>query len=79
MKICGLLGEKLSHSYSPQIHKLLGNYRYSLFEKSPDEVSDFLKKGILKDLMLQYPIKKQLFHFALRFPILQKNSEMSTQ
>lgn len=31
---CGLLGRKLGHSYSPQIHALLGNYSYQLFEKS---------------------------------------------
>ncbi len=28
---CGLLGEKLGHSYSPQIHGLLANYEYGLF------------------------------------------------
>lgn len=32
--ICGLLGEKLGHSYSPRIHGLLGDYTYTLFEKS---------------------------------------------
>ena len=30
---CGLLGRKLGHSYSPQIHSYLGNYSYELFEK----------------------------------------------
>ena len=35
---CGLLGRKLGHSYSPQIHSHLGDYTYSLFEKEPDEV-----------------------------------------
>ena len=30
---CGLLGRKLGHSYSPQIHALLGNYTYGLYEK----------------------------------------------
>ncbi len=29
---CGLLGRKLGHSYSPQIHKRLANYQYDLFE-----------------------------------------------
>ena len=32
---CGLLGRKLGHSYSPQIHAKLGTYSYSLFEKEP--------------------------------------------
>ena len=30
---CGLLGEKLGHSYSPQIHRELANYEYRLYEK----------------------------------------------
>ena len=25
---CGLLGEKLGHSYSPQIHGMLADYEY---------------------------------------------------
>ena len=41
--ICGLLGRKLSHSYSPQIHAHLGEYSYSLFEREPEAVEDFLK------------------------------------
>ena len=28
---CGLLGEKLGHSYSPEIHALLGDYEYELY------------------------------------------------
>ena len=27
---CGLLGEKLGHSYSPEIHKMLAGYEYSM-------------------------------------------------
>ena len=42
---CGLLGRKLGHSYSPQIHACLGDYSYTLFEKEPEEVADFLKNG----------------------------------
>jgi shikimate 5-dehydrogenase len=38
--LCGLLGKTLSHSYSPQIHQLLGNYDYKLFEKQPDEIEE---------------------------------------
>ena len=41
----GLLGRKLGHSYSPQIHALMGEYSYELFEREPDEVADFIKHG----------------------------------
>lgn len=39
----GLLGEKLGHSFSPQIHALLGDYEYRLFEKQKNELDDFFK------------------------------------
>lgn len=32
MKRCGLLGEKLGHSYSPAIHAELADYDYRLYE-----------------------------------------------
>ena len=32
----GLLGKKLSHSYSPFIHSLFADYEYLLFEKSEE-------------------------------------------
>ena len=41
---CGLLGRKLGHSYSPQIHGYLGDYSYHLFEKEPEELEAFLKQ-----------------------------------
>ena len=40
---CGLLGEKLGHSYSPQIHSFLGEYSYELYEKKPEELEHFMK------------------------------------
>ena len=35
---CGLLGEKLGHSYSPRIHAELADYEYVLYEKKAEEV-----------------------------------------
>ena len=32
----GLLGRKLGHSFSPQIHRMLATYSYDLFEVEPD-------------------------------------------
>ena len=34
----GLLGQKLSHSYSPQIHKALAVYDYDLIPIEPDSL-----------------------------------------
>ena len=41
---CGLLGRKLGHSYSPQIHAMLGSYGYALFEKEPEALEDFSER-----------------------------------
>ena len=43
---CGLLGKKLSHSYSPQIHRYLGEYEYSLNEVQPEKLEDFFKNMV---------------------------------
>lgn len=61
MKKCGLLGEKLSHSYSPQIHGRLADYEYLLYEKTPDEVEDFLRSGEFDGLNVTIPYKKTAF------------------
>ena len=55
---CGLLGRKLSHSYSPAIHSLLGDYTYALFEKEPSEVEDFIRNGPWDGLNVTIPYKK---------------------
>ena len=60
---CGLLGRKLGHSYSPQIHALLGNYSYQLFEKEPEEIGDFLKHGDFTGLNVTIPYKKEVIPF----------------
>lgn len=60
---CGLLGEKLGHSYSPQIHALLGDYSYSLFEKQPEELENFLKQGDFHGLNVTIPYKKAVIPY----------------
>lgn len=60
---CGLLGRKLGHSYSPQIHALLGDYSYQLFEKEPEEIGDFLKNGDFTGLNVTIPYKKDVIPF----------------
>ena len=55
---CGLLGGKLGHSYSPQIHGHLGAYSYKLFERQPEELEDFLKHGDFTGLNVTIPYKK---------------------
>lgn len=60
---CGLLGEKLGHSYSPQIHGHLADYAYSLFEKQPDDLADFLANGDYHGLNVTIPYKKAVIPY----------------
>ena len=58
---CGLLGEKLGHSRSPEIHARLGDYEYRLYEKAPDEVEDFILHGDYDVINVTIPYKKTAF------------------
>ena len=60
---CGLLGRKLGHSYSPQIHGLLGDYSYALFEKEPEELAAFLKDGDFTGINVTIPYKKDVIPY----------------
>ena len=61
---CGLLGEKLGHSYSPQIHAELADYEYRLYEKAPDEVEAFIRQGDWHGLNVTIPYKKTVVPFC---------------
>lgn len=61
---CGLLGGKLGHSYSPQIHSHLGNYTYDLFEKTPAQLAEFLKYGDFSGLNVTIPYKKDVIPYC---------------
>ena len=60
---CGLLGGKLGHSYSPAIHRMLGDYAYELFEKSPEELGDFLRHGNFSGINVTIPYKKAVIPY----------------
>jgi len=60
---CGLLGRKLSHSYSPQIHAMMGDYSYELFEKEPEEVVDFVLHGDYDAMNVTIPYKKDVLPY----------------
>ena len=59
----GLLGRKLGHSYSPQIHEFLGSYSYDLFEKEPEDVGNFVKNGDFTGINVTIPYKKDVIPF----------------
>lgn len=61
---CGLLGRKLGHSYSPQIHACLGNYSYDLFQREPEDVEGFLKNGDFSAINVTIPYKKTVMPYC---------------
>lgn len=54
----GLLGQKLGHSWSPQIHARLGSVPYALVEREPNEVEPFLREGLWQGLNVTIPYKR---------------------
>lgn len=61
---CGLLGRKLGHSYSPQIHAHLADYTYKLFEKEPGDLAAFLREGNFSGLNVTIPYKKDVIPYC---------------
>lgn len=61
---CGLLGEKLGHSYSPMIHNQLADYEYRLYECPPEQLGDFLKNGAWDGLNVTIPYKKAVLPYC---------------
>ena len=60
---CGLIGEKLGHSFSPQIHKELADYSYDLFEMPESEVEAFLKSARFDCINVTIPYKKNVMPY----------------
>ena len=54
----GLIGEKLSHSWSAEIHEKLGSFPYQLHELSASELKGFLKDQPWQGLNVTIPYKK---------------------
>ena len=76
---CGLLGRKLGHSYSPQIHARLGDYSYELFEKEPEELEGFLKNGDFSSINVTVPYKKAVIPYLDELsPLAQKLGAVNT-
>lgn len=65
----GLLGKVLAHSFSPEIHALIGDYDYKLIELAEDKVEAFLKERDFKAINVTIPYKQTVM------PMLDEISE----
>ncbi len=59
----GLLGEKLGHSYSPQIHAQLADYEYRLYPMPRNEVPDFVRNTDLDGFNVTIPYKETVMPY----------------
>lgn len=59
----GLIGAKLSHSFSPRIHAALADYPYALIELEEAQVGSFLQKGEFDCLNVTIPYKKTVMPY----------------
>lgn len=59
----GLLGEKLSHSFSAEIHKSLGGYDYELIEVEKKDLDSFLKKKDFSAINVTIPYKQDVIPY----------------
>ena len=62
-KKCGLLGEHLTHSFSPIIHNMIADYSYDLFEVSPDSLESFIKHKAFDAINVTIPYKKAVIPY----------------
>ena len=59
----GLIGEKLTHSFSKEIHEEIGRYDYGLLEIPRTEIGKFLKEKDYKAVNVTIPYKREVIPF----------------
>lgn len=59
----GLIGERLSHSFSKEIHEAIADYQYELCEIAPSELEEFFKKREFCAINVTMPYKKEVIPF----------------
>lgn len=59
----GLIGKKLGHSYSKDIHNKIGNYDYELKEVLPEDLTNFMTEKTFKGINVTIPYKQDVIPF----------------
>lgn len=60
----GLLGRTLGHSHSPRVHKMLGGYEYGLFERTEDQLDEFMTAGTFQGISVTIPYKRAVIPYC---------------
>ncbi len=59
----GLIGEKLGHSFSVEIHGKIADYTYELLELAPDELEDFFREKAFSAINVTIPYKEKVIPY----------------
>ncbi|RKI38803.1 shikimate dehydrogenase [bacterium D16-51] len=59
----GLIGEKLGHSYSKDIHEMLADYTYDLCPLSKEEFGNFMEQHNFKSINVTIPYKQAVIAY----------------
>lgn len=59
----GLIGEKLGHSFSKEIHEMLGYYQYELHEIAKNDIDNFMKQHDFKGINVTIPYKETVIPY----------------
>ena len=59
----GLIGERLPHSFSKEIHEKIADYDYSLKELKPDELESFILSKNFKAINVTIPYKQAVIPY----------------
>ncbi len=63
-RVVGLIGRKLGHSWSPQIHRMMGCRGYKLYELEPEELEGFLRRPEPMAVNVTIPYKQEVFKYV---------------
>ena len=63
-KRCGLVGEKLGHSFSPILHERFGTYRYDLIEVDRDRIEEYFERADFDGVNVTIPYKEVAMRFC---------------
>ncbi len=79
MKRFGLIGKKLAHSLSPQIHSVYGDYEYKLFPLEPGELDGFFRERAFDGLNVTIPYKQTVIPYLSSLsPVAQRLNSVNT-
>ncbi|MCQ2385451.1 MAG: hypothetical protein MJ078_02075 [Clostridia bacterium] len=60
----GCIGERLSHSFSCEVHRKIGEYSYCLQELTPEELDSFFVNRDFRGINVTIPYKQQLIPYC---------------